>query len=118
VQTVAGVADSTPLIHLSATSDLHLLRRLYDEILVPPAVYDEVVTRGKTRPGMAEVLAGVGDWIRIQSPNRPLPESLRVEEELDAGEWQAISLAIETKAYALFLDDRGAVAFARSLGRY
>jgi len=39
-----------------------------------------------------------------------------VEEELDAGEWQSISLAIETRAEALLLDDRGAVEFARSLG--
>ena len=53
--------------------------------------------------------------MRVQSPKRLLPESLRVAEDLDAGEWQSISLAIETKAAALFLDDRGAVTFARSL---
>ena len=45
------VSDSTPLIHLSAVSDLHLLERLFGTVTVPAAVLDEVVTFGAGRRG-------------------------------------------------------------------
>ena len=37
------VADSTCLIGLSRTGRLNLLRELFQNILIPPAVYDQVV---------------------------------------------------------------------------
>ncbi len=40
------VADSTPLIHLSVVSDLSFLHSLFRSILIPPAVFQEVVGDG------------------------------------------------------------------------
>ena len=61
------VADSTPLIALARIDQLNLLKELFGAVLIPEAVFREVVTRGKGRPGSEEVLRT--DWIKVQSPN-------------------------------------------------
>jgi len=43
------IADATPLICLAAIGKFDLLRVLYGRIVVPFAVYDEVVNRGAGR---------------------------------------------------------------------
>ena len=48
------LADSTPLIYLAAISKFDLLRALCGSIIIPVAVYDEVVTQGTGRWGAAE----------------------------------------------------------------
>jgi predicted nucleic acid-binding protein len=59
------VADSTPLIHLSRMSSLDLLRDLFRETVIPPRVFEEVVIRGRGRPGTLEVASAscTGFWI-------------------------------------------------------
>ncbi|MEB3760630.1 MAG: hypothetical protein GSR81_07285 [Desulfurococcales archaeon] len=44
------VSDSSPLIHLSQIGRLNLLKEFFGELLIPPAVYREVVIGGRT-PG-------------------------------------------------------------------
>jgi len=39
------VADSTPLIYLAALSDVDLLRDLFGAIVIPSAVFTEVVSQ-------------------------------------------------------------------------
>ncbi len=36
------VSDASPIINLDAIGHLDLLRGLYDDLLIPPAVHDEV----------------------------------------------------------------------------
>ncbi len=43
------VADSTPLIALARIDQLNLLKELFGAVLIPEAVFREVVTRGKAR---------------------------------------------------------------------
>ena len=111
---MSTVGDSTPLIHLPAISELALLRDLFTEVSIPPAVLQEVVIRGRGRPGCAEVDSAIGDWITVQSPRLLIPAP--AELKLGAGEWEAISLASELGPRYLLMDDREAVEFARSLG--
>jgi hypothetical protein len=49
------VSDSSTLIHLSAIGRLALLRELFDELTIPPAVWREVVEQGKGRAGVEDV---------------------------------------------------------------
>jgi predicted nucleic acid-binding protein len=56
------VSNSTPLIALSRIGRLDVLRDLFEEIMVPAEVYDELVVKGKDRPG-SEVISAAG-WIR------------------------------------------------------
>ncbi len=49
------VVNATPLIALSLLDKLDLLPQLFDEIMIPTAVYEEVVIQGIGRPGAAVV---------------------------------------------------------------
>lgn len=58
------VADATPLIALAKIRKFFLLKDLFGELLIPKAVYEEVVDSGKGRPGQKEV--EVSSWIKTQ----------------------------------------------------
>jgi len=81
---------------------------------VTPGVKNEVVIRGRGKPGAVEVEAAMGDWIRVQAPRSLI--SVPAELDLGTGEWEAISLALEIAPRYLVMDDREPVEFARSLG--
>jgi predicted nucleic acid-binding protein len=49
---VIVVADTTPLLVLARIGRLDLIRDLYAEVVVPCAVYDELVERRGTAPGV------------------------------------------------------------------
>lgn len=57
------VSNSSPLIHLSQIGRLSLLREFFGELLIPPAVYREVVVEGRGRPGSREVREA--SWIKV-----------------------------------------------------
>jgi predicted nucleic acid-binding protein len=58
------VTNTTPLITISiACGNLNILRELYDEVLVPQEVAQEMLAGGMQRPGVAEFLASV-DWLK------------------------------------------------------
>jgi predicted nucleic acid-binding protein len=59
---VKVVADSSFLIALATIDTLPLVPRIFSEVFIPDAVYDEVVTRGVGLPG-AEEVAGAA-WIK------------------------------------------------------
>ena len=111
------VSDSTPLIHLSAVSGLHLLQRLFGTVTIPTAVLDEVATFGAGRRGSREVTAAVGAWITVE-PWTSTPRTHRIMEQqrLQTGEAHAIELAKAIPADIVLLDEQRAVEFARSLG--
>jgi len=47
------VVNATPLIALSLINRLDLLPALFEEIVVPRAVYEEIVVQGGGRAGVA-----------------------------------------------------------------
>jgi predicted nucleic acid-binding protein len=49
------VSDASPLISLSAVGQFELLRRLYSQVTIPTAVYQEIVLAGRGRAGAADV---------------------------------------------------------------
>ena len=55
------VCNATPLIGLAKLDRLSLIRELFGSILIPQAVYDEVVLLAPDCPGAAEVRQA--DWI-------------------------------------------------------
>jgi predicted nucleic acid-binding protein len=96
------VSNAGPLISLSTVSQLDLLRALFGQIVIPQAVYDEVVVHGEGEPGSREV-AGA-DWIKIHHVKDRLAVEL-LRETLDAGESETIVLAQEVNARYAILDD-------------
>ncbi|SNB61829.1 DUF3368 domain-containing protein [Thermoflexus hugenholtzii] len=107
------VVDSTPLIALSFIGRLDLLKALFDEVLVPASVYQEVVAQGRGRPGEEEVRQA--DWLVVRKPEQslPLPPALL---GLDRGEVDVILLAQEVMADWVLIDERLGRKIARALG--
>ena len=111
-----AVSNSSPLIHLAAIGSFGLLREFFDDIMVPPAVWHEVVEVGQGRPGAAEVEQAVREgWLRVQSlANDALAKSLK--RGLDDGEAEAIALAVQEKPDLVLLDESEARKVAGVLG--
>ena len=99
------VSDSSPLLNLAIIDQLDLLQKLYGEVVIPQAVYHELVVQSAGMPGADSIHNA--DWIVVQEvKNRVLVASLRTQ--LDLGEAEAIVLAIESAANLLLLDERKA----------
>jgi predicted nucleic acid-binding protein len=91
---------------------LNVLPRLYGEVLIPPAVADELAVPVS---GPAGIDPRTIPFFRIQSPSgMALVDDLRAR--LGAGESQAIALAVELKADAVLMDGLDGRAAASKLG--
>ncbi|MBD2667019.1 hypothetical protein B6N60_00031 [Richelia sinica FACHB-800] len=110
------VSDTSPITNLAAINQLDLLQKLYSGIVIPTAVYNEMVKVNKIVPGAVEVQTL--PWIKKQA----VVDSQRVifiqetEENIDLGEAEAIVLALELKADLLLMDERRGRIVATSYG--
>ncbi len=108
------VSDSSPIISLARTKKLHLIQDVYGKIIIPVGVYDEIVTKGKGKPGAEEVKHAT--WISFREiKNQAEVKKLMQEFNLGLGESEAIVLAQELKA-DLLVDDWDAIREARRRG--
>ena len=109
------VADAGPLIALARVEQLTLLRSLFGDGLIPPAVYQEVQT-GSGRPGATRIGEALSaGWLRIT----PLADDTQVADlvrVVDAGEAEAIALCLERKVRFLLIDDAKGRKVARRAG--
>lgn len=108
------ISNTSVLIGLSSIGMLFLLREWFPEgILVPEAVWREVVDEGAERSGAQEVSAA--NWIKVQKvKDKGMVRLLRVE--LDEGEAETIALAHEMNANLVLLDERDARRVAMRMG--
>ena len=107
------VCNATPLIGLAKINHLALIPELFGSILVPQAVYDEVVGLAPDRPGAAEVRQA--KWIRAYAvTDRIKVDYLRVD--LDPGEAEVLVLAEEVNADWILLNEPKARLAAELLG--
>jgi len=110
------VSNAGPLIALAQIGQLDLLRLLYGQVHIPQAVYLEATIAGRIYPDTTEIVTM--NWVLIdQVSDQTAVELLR--ERLDAGESEAIILAIELHADILLIDEaRGRrVAEVRGLNK-
>jgi predicted nucleic acid-binding protein len=106
---VLVVADSSPLIYLSRVGLLSLLPALFDEVVVPRAVWDEAVERRPSAPGIDAFQQA--PWLRVvDDPSRELDLGL------DPGETAAILLAASLRADLLLIDERVGRRVAQARG--
>ena len=107
------VSNTSPIFYLSTIGQLDLLRQLYNEILIPTTVFNEITNVGNTDVS-ARVVPELS-WIKTQSAaDRALVRTL--SKELDPGEAEAIALAVELKADRLLIDERLGRSAALRLG--
>ncbi|MBS3816807.1 MAG: DUF3368 domain-containing protein [Candidatus Thermoplasmatota archaeon] len=107
------VSNSSPLIHLSKIDLLPILDELFDEIIVPEAVYEECVVQGGDRDDATTIEKT--DWIKIKSIEK---ENLHLKraflKDVDEGESEAIVLALQESADLILLDEYDARELARN----
>ena len=107
------VSNTSPLIALARAGRLDLLQAIHGEIIVPDAVFNEITVAGAGEPGAHEV--ATMSWIKRQPAlNRQLVNALGLD--LDAGEAEAIALAMECQADLILLDERMGRHAAQRMG--
>lgn len=106
--TARAVADASTLIYLAKIGPLDPLPTYFDSVLVPPAVWREVLTEGDGEPGAEELEeTREDDWAKLEEPTNT--ELLKLlSRELGAGEAEAIALATEHPDHILLLDEAAA----------
>lgn len=107
------VSDTSPILNLARIGRLELLASLYNQVLIPPAVLSELaVSRDAVLPAID--VASIA-WIILETPkDQDRVQELR--EVLDAGEAEAIVLALERRAELLLVDERRGRRTAQALG--
>ena len=106
------ISNSSPLVNFTALGKLTLLQALYGTIVIPDAVYQEVIVSGRDQPARAEVEQA--DWIvRKSVNNRTAVAALHT---LGHGEAEAIVLGVENPGSLLILDDRRGRLAAANMG--
>jgi len=112
---VIVISDTSAITNLAAIDQLRLLPLLYEQVIIPEAVYRELVDIDPPVPGSAEVPTAT--WLAVKLiANRGVVERLQSEARLDPGESEAIALALELGADLLLIDERRGRAEANRLG--
>ncbi|HEY5176332.1 MAG TPA: DUF3368 domain-containing protein [Terriglobales bacterium] len=107
------VSDTSPILNLARIGRLELLASLYKQVLIPPAVFGELaVSRNAALPGID--MASVS-WIIVETP-KDQDRVRELRDDLDAGEAEAIVLAVERHAELLLVDERRGRRIAMALG--
>ena len=107
------ISNSTPLINFSMIDELGILKQLFNTIVVPEAVWYEIVIKGKSYPSASTV--SQSDFVlRERIHNTALFHTLSMN--LSAGETETIVLAIETNARLVLLDELEARAIGKHFG--
>ena len=107
------VVNSTPLIALSNIGQLELLHKLYGQIMIPQAVYDEVTAK---HDSACNQIRSFLDWIQVK-PIRNIDEKKMYRAKLHTGEVEVMILAQENPiADLVIIDDNAAKKTAKYLG--
>lgn len=105
------VADSSPLIVLLKSDLDFILPELFDEILVPETIWQEILSGGDA--DIAKQKLPALTWIK-RIPAITLNEKIE-NYNLGKGETEALSLALETLNAGIILDDYAARKCAKEL---
>ena len=97
------VSDTSPLINLAAIDHLWLIPKIYGQVIIPQAVFNEIVVVGAGEPGADKIQSA--DWVTVKICP---PSSLLIQlmHDLDPGEAEAIALAVEIGADRILMDEK------------
>ncbi len=96
------VSNSSPLIAFARLNELSLLSKVFEQIVIPEAVWFEV--RHEQKAG-GRAFANAS-WLEVQPVRHPQRIAALQQMGLDWGEAEAIALAIERQADLLLIDER------------
>jgi len=107
------VVNSSPFIALSRIGHLQLLPSLYSEVYVPVAVQEELISAGGMRAGSEAVR--MATWVQVVNVSNAMAVQW-FRNKLDAGESEAIILAMELNAELLLMDELRGRKIAEAIG--
>lgn len=102
------IADSSVLINFAIIDELRLLNHYFKKIFIPQEVYNEIVVKGKGKPGCQEVITAIKNkWFEVvEVQDKTLFKLL--EKDLDVGEAACIAIAVTEKYDLVLLDEQEA----------
>lgn len=108
------MSNTSPIMNLAIIGQLHLLRKQFGEIRIPPAVLDELRVEDNLPGSHALKDAISSGWIFVESvANQVFVRVL--QNTLDNGESEAIALAVQLNAERILLDERDGRRIAKAL---
>lgn len=107
------IVNSTPLIALCHVDTLDVLKKLYGEIIIPTAVYEEISVK-EDSICKRRVDASL-DWIHVESISNEMAKDM-FKTQLHDGEVEVMILAKEKEADIVIIDDMNAKKHAKYLG--
>ncbi|MBK7896268.1 MAG: DUF3368 domain-containing protein [Candidatus Promineifilaceae bacterium] len=105
------ILNNTPLVALWSLNRLPLLRDLYENVLIPEAVYDEFIA---TERSARQTALDESPWIKITPIKNP--RHVLVYTGLDRGETEVLALANEQSARLVIIDEYKGRRYAKRLG--
>ena len=96
----AIVSDTSPINYLLLIGEIELLPKLFTEVLIPEAVFQEL-SHSRAPKIVAQWISALPAWAKVTALKSPA-----LELGLDAGETEAISLAVELGIPAILVDER------------
>lgn len=108
------ISDTTPILSLLKANRLGLLETLYQRVIVPEAVYDELTHNAAYVDERKEIMDCA--FLSVEKVNnRESVSILRNVTGLDAGESEALILYGEKKADILLIDERKGRGIAKKM---
>jgi predicted nucleic acid-binding protein len=106
------VVNTTPLIALSHIGQLDILKKIYGEILIPNAVYNELSAKPDSICKIE--VDNSKDWVRVEEIKNQMAKSM-YKTQLHEGEVEVMILAQEVNADLVIIDDANAKKHAKYL---
>lgn len=105
------VSDTSPLCYLLLIDLIEVLPQLFGRVIIPQKVRDELSASAAPQV-VQEWIAQPPNWLEVQSITDEIDPTLN---QLDLGEQEAITLAVQLKASLILLDDLEARRIATQL---
>ncbi len=108
------VSNTSPILNLALIDRLSLMQEQFTTVTIPKGVLEELRV-GENLPGSKKILEALdAKWLQVEDvQDSALLRILR--RELDAGEAEAIALALKSRAKRVLLDESEARRIAKDL---
>jgi hypothetical protein len=103
------ISNTSPLFYLHRLRHLELLYKLYERIVVPAAVVQELAAGREEGHPVTDIASH--SWIHVRPVQ--VPAVIRLITDLGAGEAEVLSLALEQPESLVIVDDK----FAREVAK-
>lgn len=105
------ISDTTPLRYLIEIGEIESLTGLFGQVIIPERVFIEL-QGAKTPPQVVAWVQSRPAWLIVRQADTSL---FTPEKKIQAGEHEAIALAVEMKADYLLIDDTDAIKEAHRI---